>query len=69
MSHPDSFWSYLSEPEYASWVVDPDDEDVPPAVFSTPEAAYRAWERSQEVAAARAVRSEKALKRLGRTAG
>ena len=65
----DSFWSYLSEPEYASWVVGPDDEDVPPAVFPTPEAAYRAWERSQEVAAARAVRSEKALKRLGRTAG
>ena len=61
-----SFFSFLVDPEDAAWVVDEDDEDMPPAVFPTAEAAYRAWERSQEVAAARAKRREEALKRLGR---
>jgi hypothetical protein len=62
----DSFYSYLADPEDASWVTDPDDEDVPLAVFQSPEDACRAWERSEEVAAARAKRREMALKRLGR---
>lgn len=62
----DSFYSYLSDPEDASWVTDPDDEDVPLALFQSPEDAYRAWVRSEEVAAARAKRREEALKRLGR---
>lgn len=63
----DGFQSLLADPEDASWVVDPDDEDMPPAVFRTPEAACRAWERSQEVAAVRASRREEALRRLGKT--
>ena len=62
----DRFQSYLTDPEDASWIVDPDDEDMPLAVFPTPEAAYRAWERFQELAAARAERRERALKRLGK---
>ena len=52
----DRFQSYLTDPEDASWIVDPDDEDVPLAVFSSSEAAYRAWERSEEVATARTKR-------------
>ena len=46
--------------EEEDWV----DEDMPPAVFPTAEAAYRAWERSQEVAEIRKRRREEALKRL-----
>ena len=60
----DRFQSYLTDPEDASWIVDPDDEDVPLAVFPTAEAAYRAWARSGEVAKARARRREEALRRL-----
>jgi hypothetical protein len=63
----DSFQSYLADPEDASWIVDPDDEDVPLAVFPTPEAAYWAWQRSETVAKARARRREEALKRLGKS--
>ncbi len=62
----DSFCSYLVAPEDPCWVTDPDDEDVRVAVFPSPEDAYRAWVRSEEVAAARARRREEALKRLGR---
>ena len=62
----DSFYSYLADPEDAAWVTDPDDEDMPAARFDTPEAAYRAWMRSEEVAAAGAKRRAEALGKLGR---
>jgi hypothetical protein len=62
----DSLHSYLVDPEDAAWVVGDDDEDMPPTVFPSVAAAYRAWERSQEVGAARKRRREEALKRLGR---
>ena len=57
---------FLADPEDASWVADEDDEYMPPAVFPTPEAAYRAWEWSEERARTRARRREEALKRLGK---
>jgi len=38
----DRFQSYLTDPEDGSWIVDPDDEDMPLAVFSSAEVAYRA---------------------------
>jgi hypothetical protein len=60
----DSFYSFLLDPEDASWAMGEDDEDMPPATFSTAEAAYRAWQRSQAVAESRAKRREDALKRL-----
>ena len=62
----DSFYSYLADPEDGAWVTDPDDEDMPAARFDTPEAAYRAWMRSEEVAAAGAKRRAEALRILGR---
>jgi hypothetical protein len=62
----DSLHSFLVDPEDASWVVGDDNEDMPPTVFPSAAAAYRAWERSQEVAAERKRRREEALKRLGR---
>ena len=43
-----------------------DDEDTPPTVFPSAEAAYLARERSEEASAARMRRREEALKRLGR---
>ncbi|MGO8748968.1 MAG: hypothetical protein ACLQNE_23640 [Thermoguttaceae bacterium] len=61
----DSFYSYLVNPEDAVWVAG-DDEDTPPTVFLSAEAAYRAWERSEETSAARMQRREEALKRLGK---
>ena len=60
----DGHLSFLVDPEDASWIVGEDDEDMPPAVFPTAEAAYRAWERSEDVAAARSRRRQQALKRL-----
>jgi len=62
----DDFDSFLLDPEEASWLVGDDDEDFPPAIFPTAEAAYRAWQRSQSVEEARAKRHKEALKRLGR---
>ena len=62
----DSFYSYLADPEDGSWVTDPDDENLPAAMFPTPEAAFKAWRRSEQVAAARAKRREEALKKLGK---
>jgi hypothetical protein len=62
----DSFYSYLVDPEDAAWVAGDDDEEMPPAVFPSAEAAYRARERSEETSAARKGRREEALKRLGR---
>jgi hypothetical protein len=41
--------SYLMDPEEASWVIGDNDEVVPSAVFPTAEAAFRAWERAEEV--------------------
>jgi len=64
----DSFYSFLINPEDASWVVGDDDEDMSPMLFQTPEAAYRALMRSQAVAAARAQRRKEALRRLGKVA-
>jgi hypothetical protein len=61
----DSFYSYLVDPEDAAWVAG-DDENMPPAVFPSAEAAYWAWERAEETSAARMQRREEALKRLGR---
>jgi hypothetical protein len=61
----DSFYSYLVDPEDAAWVAGDNDEDMPPAIFPSAEAAYRAWERSEETSAARMQRREEALKRLG----
>ena len=55
-----------ADPEDASWIVDPDDEDMPLAVLPTAEAAFRAWERSGEASQARTLRREEALMRLGR---
>jgi hypothetical protein len=49
----DNLHSFLVDPEDAAWVVGDDDEDMPPTVFPTAAAAYKAWERSGEVAAAR----------------
>ena len=49
----DSFFSFLLDPEDASWVAGEDDADLRPAVFPTPEAAYRAWQRAQAVGEAR----------------
>jgi len=40
----DSFHSLLLDPQDASWVASEDIEVMPPAVFPTAEAAYRAWE-------------------------
>jgi hypothetical protein len=48
------------------WVVGDDDEDTPPTVFPSAEAAYRAWERVEKAWAARTQRREEALKRLGK---
>lgn len=62
----DSFYSFLLDPEEAIWGADDDAEDLPPMIFPTAEAAYRAWQRSQVVEEARAKRREAALKRLGR---
>jgi hypothetical protein len=63
----DKFETYLTDPDDASWVVDPDDDDeeIQPAVFANPEAAYLALERSNEIGQARATRREEALRRLG----
>ncbi len=61
----DSFYSFLLDPEEASWVTGADDEE-PPAIFPTAGAAYRAWQRSQVVAETREKRRKEALKRLGR---
>jgi hypothetical protein len=47
-------------------VVGDDDEDMPPAVFPTATAAYRAWERSEQVGQERKQRREEALRRLGK---
>lgn len=52
----DRFRSYLTDPEDASWVVDLDDKVTPLAVFPTAEAAYWAWEHSEQAAKARNVR-------------
>ena len=62
----DSFSSFLVDPEDAAWVIGDDVEEMPPTVFPTTVAAYRAWQRSNEVAKARECRREAALKRLGR---
>ena len=62
----DSFYSFLLDPEDASWVAGEDDSDLRPAVFPTPEAAYRTWQRAQAVGEARAKRRRGALRRLGR---
>jgi hypothetical protein len=62
----DSFFSYLLDPEDASWVVSADDEDVPPAVFPTAAAAFKAWERCEQVAEERKWRRAEALRRLGK---
>jgi hypothetical protein len=63
----DNLHSYLVDPEAPSWVVGNDDQEMPPTVSPTAAAAYKAWERSEEVAAARKRRREEALKRLRRT--
>ena len=62
----DSFSSFLVDPDDAAWVIGDDVEEMPPTVFPTTVAAYRAWQRSNEVAKARECRREAALKRLGR---
>lgn len=62
----DRFRSFLVDPGDASWVAGDDEEDMPPAVFPTPEAAYQAWARAQAIAAGRARRRDEALSRLGR---
>lgn len=62
----DSFYGFLLDPDDASWVAGEDDENLPPAIFATAEAAYQAWLRSQVVAEARAKRREEALRRLGK---
>ncbi|MHC4176694.1 MAG: hypothetical protein ACYSWU_04265 [Planctomycetota bacterium] len=62
----DRYGSFLTDPEDASWIVDPDDEDMPLAVFPTAQAAYRAWEHSEKAAKARAGRRREALRRLGK---
>jgi hypothetical protein len=62
----DSFYSYLVDPEDAAWVAGDDDAERPPAAFPSVAEAYRAWERVEEVTAARKQRREDALKRLGR---
>jgi len=59
----DRFLGILVDPEDVSREVNENDENTPPAVLPTAEAAYRAWERSQEVAA-RSRRREKTLERL-----
>jgi hypothetical protein len=61
----DGFYSYLVDPEDAAWVVG-DDEDTPPMMFPSAEVAYWAWQRSEEMSAARTQRREEALKRLGK---
>jgi hypothetical protein len=63
----DSFYSFLLDPEDASWVVGEDDEDMPPAIFPTAEAAYRAWELAERVSAERSRRREEALRRLDKS--
>jgi hypothetical protein len=62
----DSFYSFILDPEEASWVVGDDDQDMPPLFFPTAESAYRTWQQSEAVAAARSRRREDALKRLGK---
>jgi len=62
----DSFYSFLLDPEDASWVASEDDVDLRPAVFPTPQAAYRAWQRAQAVGEARAERRREAMRRLGK---
>ncbi len=61
----DSQGFFLADPEDADWVAEEDDEYVPAAVFESPEAALRAWERSERAAKARAERRRQALRRLG----
>ena len=52
--------------EDAAWVAGDDNEDMPPMVFPSVVAAYRAWERSAEVAVRRKQRGEESLRRLER---
>jgi len=51
----------------AYWVADLDDDDMPAAVYPTPEAALRAWTFSERVAEERRQRREEPLRRLGKT--
>jgi hypothetical protein len=44
---------FLADPRDAAWVGRPDDREMPPAVFPTPEAALMAWKHSRNVAEAR----------------
>ena len=60
----DRFQCVLTDVEDAMWMVEPDEEDILPGLFATPEAAYRALLQANAVAKIRAERREEALKRL-----
>ena len=61
----DSFFSYLLDPEDASWVVGDDDQEMPPAGFPTTAAAFGRGNGERRYGQERKRRREEALRRRG----
>jgi hypothetical protein len=62
----DSALCLLRDANEGVWIVDELDPLLPPAVFSSPDEAFRAWQKAQAASAIRAARRQEALTRLRR---